>query len=132
MLRRMEPTDEMREAGVDAYEGWLIPVGGHSVNPICVVFTELPAGLAVPAKASDVNRFVSFAGYSFKRLKYESGEEEKPGQYKVRAAPMLIGHTVVPRPDPEGYEPLSWRTFVYGALGRVAGVLAVAFGLDYG
>jgi hypothetical protein len=134
MLRRHEPGKLMREAGVEAtYEGWLIPVGGYAVNPVCVVFSELPDGITVPDKAHEINRFVSFAGYSFKLMHYESGEEDKakPGKHLTRSAPMLIGRAVVPRPDPDAAGTLSWRTFVLGALGLVAVVLAVAFGLSY-
>lgn len=134
MLRRHEPGRKMREAGVAAtYEGWLIPDGGHLVNPVCVVFSELPPGITVPAKAHDINRYVSFAGYSFKRLHYESGEVKKddPNRNVVKAAPMLIGHTVVPRPDPTGTSPMSWTTFVGGALIVIVGVLGVAFGLSW-
>ena len=56
------------------YEAWIIPNGETQGNPICFVLCDLPAGLE-PRKTMDVP--VSVAGYSFKLLRYESGEADK-------------------------------------------------------
>jgi hypothetical protein len=73
-----------------AYEGWLFDPEVSGANPVCVVFTELPAGVRV---AEECDQRVTFDGYFFKRYRYYAGDG-------WREAPLLIGHTVVPRPAP--------------------------------
>ena len=134
MLRKMELSARLKEAGVETlYEGWLIPKDEPSGNPICIAFTELPPEIPVPDKASSVNKWVSFAGYSFKRIRYESQERDRQKDTaKWKAAPLLLGHGVLPKTDPRKDSPLSWGgTFVPMALGVVAGMVAVAWGLTW-
>ncbi len=88
-----DPPEEARRAGVaHLYEGWLFgdDFGG---NPVCCVFTELPAGLRV---AEDLDVRVEFAGYFFKRYRYKAGDTPKPNQW--RDAPLLIGQVVAVLP----------------------------------
>jgi hypothetical protein len=61
---------------------------------------------------------VSFAGFSFKLMKYESAErdEKNPGKYVEKLAPLLIGKSPIPRRDPDGPTSLTWNRFVLGAI----------------
>jgi hypothetical protein len=67
------------------YEGWLFDPVLYGANPLCVVFTELPPGIAVKEEM-DVR--VSFDGYFFKRYRYKAADA-------WRDAPLLIGHAPV-------------------------------------
>ena len=132
MLRKMEPSARMKDAGVTtAYEGWLIPKDEPSGNPICVAFTDLPDDITLPEKATAINKWVSFAGYSFKLIRYESQERDrKTDDNKWKRAPLLLGRGILSKPDPRKSSPLSWGgTFVPMALGVVGGIAAVAGGL---
>jgi hypothetical protein len=95
-LLRFEPPEITKRDGVqDEYEGWMMDPDNYAGNPVCVVFTHLPAGLELGDKI-DVR--VSFDGYFFKKGRYESSE------HKQRVAPMLIGHTIVLRASPQSSE----------------------------
>jgi hypothetical protein len=134
MLRKMELSQRLKDAGVETlYEGWLIPKDEPSGNPICVVFTDLPPDIPIPEKASSVNRWVSFAGYSFKRIRYESQERDRQkDSAKWKAAPLLLGHGVQTKPDPRKESPLTWSgTFVPMALGVVIGLVVIAGALTW-
>jgi hypothetical protein len=100
-VRRVPPTRAVEEAGVkDLYEGWLVPADESPANPVCVVFSELPPGIEPGPQPAD--RWVSFAGYSFKLLAYP-GPEAEPNNPKAGGwlkAPLLIGRTVTPLPGP--------------------------------
>src|SRR5438552_8834106 len=62
-LIRLEPTEETKLDGVtDQYEGWIFDPD-YGANPVCAVFTDLPAGLE-PGDKLHVR--VSFDGYYFK------------------------------------------------------------------
>ena len=129
MVRKMEPSQKMRGAGLDAaYEGWLVPRDEPRGNPICIVFTDKPEGL----EFGRVNKWVSFAGYSFKLMRYESGERDKDDKNNVmKRAPMLIGRGIVFRPDPDGPSSLSWNNFVIVAVGVIVGLIGTALGITY-
>jgi hypothetical protein len=134
-VRRMEPSEPMREAGIAAaYEGWLIPRGEYD-HPVCVVFTELPEGVEPyrPDQRS-LDKWVSFAGYSFKLLQYESGEAraDDPKKKVWKRAPLLIGHAVTLRPDPAaGLASSWWGTFVPALLGGLLLIVGTALALSW-
>ncbi len=93
LVRETESTRRIVEAGIPKlYEAWLAP--NDQPNPICVILSELPPG---HDPKSLKGQYVSVAGYSFKRMHYESGERRKdsPDRYVWKAAPLLIGHSVV-------------------------------------
>ena len=129
-LRRLEPTRPLAEAGVtDLYEGWMFPK--DRADPICVLVTELPPGLA-PARDFDPGRPVAVAGYSFKLLYYESSEKDpnNPKKNVVRKAPLIMGHSFTLLPEPAGDGGESWRTaFLPGMLAVVAGIGILVLGL---
>jgi hypothetical protein len=116
----------VKSAGVaDVFEGWLVPANEPRGNPVCIVFTEPPAGVE---PAGRVNKWVSFAGYSFKKMTYKSAEPDpdNPARNLNKYAPLLIGRSPIPRRDPEEPTSMTWGAFVQGAV--VAGVLLVAAG----
>src|SRR5713226_353770 len=90
-LIRFEPPGETKLDGVtDQYEGWVFDPEIYGANPVCVVFTELPAGLE-PRDKLDVR--VSFDGYYFKKYRYKAADN-------WRDAPLLIGHTIIVKQMP--------------------------------
>lgn len=114
-LRRMDSNDWLGAAGVNQlYEGWMIPDHEARGNPVCVVFSEPLEGVD-PARR--VNKWVTFAGYSFKRMRYESAEEDAkdPSKHVDKLAPLLIGKKPIGRRDPD--EPtVTWGPFINGAV----------------
>jgi hypothetical protein len=128
MVRKMELSRKLREAGVEsAYEGWLAPRDEPRGNPICIVFTDpLPEGV----EPGRVSKWVSFAGYSFKLLRYESGER-KDDQYVTKRAPLLLGRAIIPRPDPDRPSSISWSAFVQVAVIAIAGLIGISVGLTW-
>jgi hypothetical protein len=124
-IKKGESSPELAEAGVPAwYEGWLVPDNEPRGNPICVVFTDLPDGLE-PKPLMSVP--VTFAGYSFKLMRYTSQEQDKdnPKRYLVKRAPLLIGRTVTVLAEPEG--PNDWAgTFIPVVLCGVLVLVGVA------
>jgi hypothetical protein len=138
-LRRDEkPPRRLVEAGVSAwYEGWLIPKEEPSGHPVCIVLTELPQGLEPQQGARGqplLTRWVSFAGYSFKLLRYESQEphKDRPNENVWKRAPLLIGRSVTLREDPAANVRDEWRYgFVWPMVGGLAVVVGVALALGW-
>lgn len=125
-LRSFAATRTLQEAGVDTlYEGWLVPQHEPRGNPVCIVFTELPEGMEAVGR---VNYWVSFAGYYFKLMRYESAERDPndPNRFVVKRAPLLLGHGVIRRPDPETASPVSWSAFSTAIAGGVIGLTLTA------
>ncbi|MDY3559389.1 hypothetical protein R5W23_000381 [Gemmata sp. JC673] len=115
-LRRMDSNDWLGAAGVtQLFEGWLIPDHEQRGNPVCVVFSE-PLDGVDPARR--VNKWVTFAGYSFKRMRYESAEEDakNPSKHIDKLAPLLIGKKPIGRQDPEQATPVTWNAFGEGTI----------------
>ena len=129
-ISKGETNKELADAGVpNWYEGWLVPKDEPRGNPICIVMTDLPPGLE-PAKA--MNEWVSFAGYSFKRMHYTSGEQSKrdPSRNVHKAAPLLIGRSVTLLPGAE--DPNTWAAqFVPLLFGGLLLIVGVAVGLHW-
>jgi hypothetical protein len=108
MIKKMKPTEKLKAVGVETvYEGWLVPRDEPSGHPVCIVFTDLPEGIEVPPDGR-VNKWVTFAGYSFKLLRYRSGERDKedPNKYIDKLAPLLLGRAPIVRTDPDA--PTGW------------------------
>jgi hypothetical protein len=121
-LEKLKPSAKLLAAGLEAaYEGWIVPKDEPSGNPICVAFTDLPEGVEA---SGSVNKWVTFAGYSFKLLQYRSAERDKddPTKNVIKRAPFLLGRGIILRPDPDG-RPVSWTDFANVALAVVVGLL---------
>ncbi len=73
------------------YECWIFDKD-NGANPVCLVCTELPAGMQ---PAEHLSEMVTFDAYFFKKYKYQS-VDSKPGT--AREAPLFIGRSfsVVP------------------------------------
>lgn len=120
------------EAGVPTlYECWMLT---HKTNnPVCVLATELPAGLE-PSTAYPDPRPIVVGGYFFKLLHYDSQllDPAQPNGLKVHRAPLLMARSfeVVPEPVPE---PLNaWRgVFLPGVLGLLGSLAVSAVGLTW-
>src|SRR5207248_2006928 len=86
-LRRFDPTPALEADGYhDLYEAWMFPESAGG-NPVCVVVSELPAGLT---PGEDLDRRVGCDAYFFKLYRYQAGDG-------WRRAPLLIGRAVVPQ-----------------------------------
>jgi hypothetical protein len=111
-LRRFETGPEVQAAGVSHYyEGWLIPADEYGGYPLCIVFTEPLEGLQPSGR---VNQWVTFAGYYFKKLRYESAEidPDNPERRLDKYAPLLIGKRPIARRDPSQTSPFTWGAFL--------------------
>jgi hypothetical protein len=125
-LRATAANDHLRAAGIDqVYEGWLVPANEPRGNPVRIDFTEPLAGVEPVGR---VNKWVSFAGYYFKKIRYESAEEDpdRPGKFKHKYAPLLIGKTPIPRRDPDEPPPATWSAFVLWTIAAGAALIAGA------
>ena len=127
-LRRSKSNDWLMAAGVtELYEGWMIPANEPRGNPIVVVFTEPLPGVE-PQKGEEptrlLNKWVSFAGYSFKRLRYTSGEQDaKTSKGVDKYAPLLVGRALIARRDPETPTAMTWSVFINAAI--IGGTLLI-------
>lgn len=119
-LRRMDPSPELRAAGIEqVFEGWLVWKDEPRGNPMCVVFTEPLEGVE-PGRT--VNKWVTFAGYSFKKIRYESGEKDPKNEKRNldKYAPLLVGKRPILRTDPTTYtSALTWDSFVMWVVGGI-------------
>lgn len=130
-LRSFPAPRKLRDAGIDTlYEGWLVPQNEPRGNPICFVCTELPESMEAVGR---VNYWVSFAGYYFKLMRYESAERDPqdPNRFVVKRAPLLLGRNPVRRPDPEAASPVSWSAFSTATAAIVIGMAGVALALSW-
>ncbi len=132
-LRRMDPSKELRAAGVEhVFEGWLVWKDEPRGNPMCVVFTEPLEGVEPTGKG--VDKWVTFAGFSFKKIRYESGEKDPKNDKKFldKYAPLLVGKRPIVRADPTKYvSPLTWDSFVMWVVGGVVALVGGAGALTW-
>ncbi len=125
-LLRFDPPDEARGAGVsDLFESWIM-TDDYGENPVCAVFTDLPAGLTVGNRRLNVP--VGFDGYYFKRYRYKSPDTKKANAF--RDAPLIIGHTLTgqfgPSAAAEGGVSDDWgQNLIWIFLGVVGGSVLV-------
>lgn len=127
-LRKWPVTPELQAAGVEpVFEGWIIPINEPRGNPICALFTEPVPGVEL-TKDGRVNKWVTFAGFSFKLMMYESQEDDPktPGKKLNKYAPLLVGRGPILRPDPDRDTPLTWGAFVKWAI--IGGLVIVVGG----
>ncbi|MCS6863727.1 MAG: hypothetical protein NZS48_01435 [Gemmata sp.] len=130
-LRRFETGPEVQAAGITHYyEGWLIPADEYGGYPLCIVFTEPLEGLQPTGR---VNQWVTFAGYSFKKLRYESAEidPENPERRLDKYAPLLIGKRPIARRDPSQTSPFTWGAFLNTSVVFAVVLIAAGGGLAW-
>lgn len=123
-LRQTRANDDLRAAGVEqVFEGWLVPANEPRGNPVRIDFTEPLAGVEPTGR---VNKWVSFAGYFFKKVRYESAEPDpkNPARNVHKYAPLLIGKCPIPRRDPDEPTAVTWSAFVLWAI--LGGALLIA------
>lgn len=129
-VSKMKPSEKLAAAGVEsAYEGWIVPKDEPRGNPVCVVFTDPVEGL--DGVTGRVNKWVTFAGYSFKLMWYPSGERDKNDKNVTKKAPLLLGRAALAARDPEGTAAVSWSGFVPLITGSIIGLLLVALVLSW-
>jgi hypothetical protein len=125
-LSKKEPNAEMKAAGIgQVFEGWLVPANEPRGNPVRIDFTEPLDGVPVGGR---VNKWVSFGGFSFKKMLYESAEADpnKPGKNLFKFAPLLLGKSPIARRDPDAPDNVTWPTFVLWAIAGGVALIASA------
>src|SRR5437016_1767015 len=129
LLRFDDPPPNVASAGLkEFYEGWIYNAKAYGPNPVCVLFTELPAGLKVGESLSVP---VSFDGYFFKRYRYKAGDSNKG---EARDAPLLIGHTLTlaePVEDDEATASFGWGVVLTGFMGFILFTIVVLLGFAW-
>jgi hypothetical protein len=125
---RQEPRvrPELKAAGINhLYEGWLVPANEPRGNPVCIHFTEPLEGVEPTGR---VNVWVSFAGFSFKKMMYESAEPDpkNPSRNLNKYAPLIIGKGPIARRDPDSPTSMTWGVFLQAAI--IGGVLLIVAG----
>jgi hypothetical protein len=132
-LKRVTRLDAPREAqrrGVRTiYEGWIF-LDRPGTPPVCVIFTDLPHGLA---EGDQVDRRVTFDGYFFKKYRYVTGQKDPQGRNKEMITLLCIGPTVIPQgqaaPAQARVAPLP-TGLLYGVVAFVAIIAALLLGLN--
>lgn len=131
LVKKYDAPLQLRTEGVpDIYEGWLF-ANGSGAAPVCILFTELPAGVPLEEK---VNLEASFAGYFFKKYRYSVTDLR--GNAQRRDAPLLIGRMPtllkVPTPAAGGDEDrqLLWA-FLILVVGTLFGVIGLTLWFRY-
>lgn len=133
MLNRMKATEKLQAAGLEwVYEGWIVPKDEPRGNPICVVFTDQIESLG--EITGRVNKWVTFAGYSFKLMRYKSGErdKDKPNENVIKRTPLLLGRTLIEGRDPDGPTAVVWTSgFVVPVTTGIVLLIAFALGVSW-
>lgn len=126
-LRRADPSPELKAAGIEhVFEGWLVWKDEPRGNPMCVIFTEPLEGVEANGR---VNKWVTFAGFSFKKMRYTSGEPDPKNKDKTldKYAPVLVGKRPILRTDPTvPDDTLSWDSFVTWVVGGIVALVGGA------
>ena len=129
-MRRLEPTKPLLAAGfLNLYECWIFPKNG--ADPLCLLIAELPPSIE-PAMDYTPTKNVTFAGYYFKLIQYESAapNPKEPTRNQIRRAPLLMGRSFVVVPDPVIDSGKAWREgFLPGLLAIGGGIVTVTLGL---
>lgn len=129
-MRRLVPTKPLLAAGFqNLYECWVFPKNG--ADPLCLLVSELPPGIE-PAMDYTPAKNVTFAGYYFKLMQYESAapNPNEPTRNQIRRAPLLMGRSFVVVPEPEVDSGKAWREgFLPGLLAVGGAVVAATLGL---
>ncbi len=132
MLNKMKPSEKLQAAGIETvYEGWIVPKDEPRGNPICVVFTDPIESLE--GVTGRVNKWVTFAGYSFKLMWYKSGERDKddPNKNVAKKTPLLLGRAAIERRDPDQPTVVTWSGFVPLVTGSIVGLIGIALALSW-
>lgn len=130
LILPMKPTDGLRDLDkIDKlYEVWIYPAGHN--DPLCLVVTELPEGIE---PGEDKNLNVSFDGYFFKLLRYES-RQDKPGEAgkkQWRRAPLFLGRTFENKGSAISAEPLYSDNMLLTIVLAMLGLFSCVAGLGW-
>ncbi|HEV3142910.1 MAG TPA: hypothetical protein VGZ47_03400 [Gemmataceae bacterium] len=119
-LNWIDANEGLAKDDITLYEGWIFDEAYFS-NPTCVVFSELPIGLK---PAEDMNVWVSFDGYFFKRYKYKAADG-------WRVAPLVIGRSIVVKKQPPAESSPTFRAYSIWLvpLGLILAVLMIGTAL---
>lgn len=129
-ITRFDPPGMVQPKGIsDLYECWLFDTH-YGMNPVCLVCTELPEGVA---PGNQLNLVASFDAYFFKKYRYKAADSG-PGQ--AREAPLFIGRSfvltkpAVAAPTEDVYAS-GWKAVLLIFLGVVLATALLGFGLHW-
>jgi hypothetical protein len=128
-IRRFDPPGMVEAKGVkDLYECWLFDTH-YGANPVCLVCTELPEGVAPGER---LNLAASFDAYFFKKYRYKAADSTEG---HAREAPLFIGRSFVVSQAPslpvdDAYG-AGWKGVLVLFLGGVLATFVLAFGLHW-
>lgn len=126
--RRLRPTKSLEDTGFkQLFEAWLVPEDESPGYPLCLLFSQWPEGVAAPPEIAEgepagasapIDKWVAFGGYSFKLMTYPGPDADPksptgPGWLK---APLLVGRSFVPLPEPALKIPLDRNLRVFGEI----------------
>ena len=110
--RRLQPTKSLEETGFkELFEAWLVPDEESPGYPLCVLLSSWPADFVklpeIPAgqqagESVTIDKWAAFGGYSFKLMTYpgQGADPKDPIGAGWLKAPLLIGKSIVPAPEP--------------------------------
>ncbi len=131
LVKKFEAPLQLSGVGVpDIYEGWLF-ANDSAAQPVCILFTELPAGVPLEEK---VNLEADFAGYYFKKYRYSATDLR--GNTRRLDAPLLIGRmpTLLKMPavrEPADMDRQLLPAFLVLVVGTLFGVLGLTLWFRY-
>jgi len=123
-LKRIEPYPELVAQGVtEQYEAWVTTT--KEAKQLCVILLEAPAGVE-PNIDINPSRAVTFAGYFFKDLLFESGEKaSKTDMHVKRKAPLIFAKSMTAAPLSDSDAGNIWRTSFLPAVLTTIGLLTM-------
>lgn len=120
-IRRFDPPETARRNGVkDLYEGWIFDLKISGANPVCIVFTELPAEFKV---GEELKGEVAFDGFFFKRYRYKAGDGTRDSPLLIGRAPVMLPGS--PSPGDNG------KQMLYTFISLVAGTMLLTLFLAW-
>jgi len=126
--RRLQPTKSLEESGFkELIEAWLVPEEESPGYPLALLLSSWPDGFVplppIPAgqqagESVAIDKWVLFGGYSFKLMTYPGpgADPAKPTSAGWLKAPLLIGKSVVPAPEPPARIPLDKNLRVFSEI----------------
>jgi hypothetical protein len=129
-IRHLSAPDMLLGKGIeDLYECWVFGSNDGTRHPVCLVCTELPAGVSL---GDDLSLKASFDAYFFKRLLYHAGDSKAN---EARLAPLFIGRSFLVKKSPTASrtdtDSAEWKSFLIVFLIGVLGTFVLAFGMHW-
>lgn len=125
-LKRIEPYPELVAQGItEKYEAWVTITTAKEAKQICVILLEPPVGVEPNVEIAPAP-LVTFAGYFFKDILFESGEKaSKSDRLVKRKVPLLFAKGMIAQPLSNSDSGNIWRTSFLPMVLTTIGLLTV-------